>query len=158
MTITKKQTKIKHQTELNLKDIPRYARNVNEHIGALGSKVEEQLNEINKKCSELQKQENRVRKCLKKLSAGNGSKKDTDDESQRTASSNERERRNKKSSNHNHASTSENDYARNIDRIISNVMNDSESIQRIKKSSKSMDANDRDVIDVDAICRIDEGI
>ena len=121
----------------------RYAQNVNQHIGALGSKVEEQLKEINEKCSELQRQENRVRKCLKKLSAASTSKKETDNESQRTASSNEKERRLHENNALNNINTAGDDDVKNIDynRIIRNAMKSSDSNslnQNTKKSSKSM--------------------
>ena len=116
------------------------------------------MREINEKCSELQKQENRVRKCLKKLSAGSSSKKDTDNESQRTTSSKDKE-----NIEYHKGSYEDENYLQDIDynRIIKNAMKRSDSDQSIKKSSKSIisnNRNDRDIIDVDAICRIDEGI
>ena len=116
------------------------------------------MREINEKCSELQKQENRVRKCLKKLSAGSNSKKDTDNESQRTISS-----QGKEHIAYHKGCHDDNNYLQDIDynRIIKNAMKKSDSDQNIKKSSKSIisnDRNDRDIIDVDAICRINEGI
>ena len=141
----------------------RYAQDVNQNIGALGSKVEEQLKEINQKCSDLQKQENRVRKCLKKLSGGIGSKKESDNESNRTTSSNGKERHEKKGLNGNYLSSSENDYLQSIDynRIIKNAMKHSDSNPNDKKSSKSKTSTgkyDGDIIDVDAICRTDDGM
>lgn len=116
------------------------------------------MKEINEKCSELQKQENRVRKCLKKLSAGCNSKKDTDNESQRTTSSHGKEDIEYQKGSH-----EDKNYLQDIDynHIIKNAMKKSNSDQSIKKSSKSIisnNRNDRDIIDVDAICRIDEGI
>ena len=124
------------------------------------------MKEINEKCSELQRQENRVRKCLKKLSAASTSKKETDNESQRAESSNGKERRLHENAALNNINTAGDDDVQNIDynRIIRNAMKSSDSNslnQNTKKSSKFMilnDKNDRDIIDVDAICRMDEGI
>ena len=138
----------------------RYAENVNQHIGALGNKVEEQLKEINKKCSELQKQENRVRKCLKKLSAN--SRKGTDEDLQKSRISKNESHENCSNSNRSSLHASEEDYIKNIDynRIIKNAMkNCPESVkQKPSKCMTSYDLDDCNIIDVDAVCRFDEGI
>ena len=124
----------------------------------MGNKVEEQLKEINKKCSELQKQENRVRKCLKKLSAN--SRKGTDEDLQKSRTSKNESQDNVSNRNSLHAS--EEDYIRNIDysRITKNAMkNCPEPIKQTpSKCMTSYDLDDCNIIDVDAACRFDEGI
>ena len=144
-------------------NLSRYAENVNQHIGALGNKVEEQLKEINKKCSELQKQENRVRKCLKKLSAANtNSRKGTDDDIQKSRTSNNESQENNYNSNRSSLQASEEDYIRNIDYnlIIKNAMKNGPepAKQKPSKSMASYNLDDSNIIDVDAACRFDEGI
>ena len=138
----------------------RYAENVNQHIGALGNKVEEQLKEINKKCSELQKQENRVRKCLKKLSAN--SRKGTNEDLQKSRISKNEVQENVSNSNRSSLHASEEDYIRNIDynRIIKNAMKNcpDSAKQRSSNWMTSYDLHDCNIIDVDAVCRFDEGI
>ena len=139
----------------------RYAENVNQHIGALGNKVEEQLKEINQKCSDLQKQENHVRKCLKKLSANTKSKQSSNAESHKSKTS--KDQSYVKVSNGSSIQSSEEDYLKNIDyhQIIKSAMkNYPECVRKNKEnaSSKSYD-DDRDIIDVDEVCSMhDKGI
>ena len=139
----------------------RYAENVNQHIGELGSKVEEQLKEINKKCSDLQKQENRVRKCLKKLSASSNSRKGTDDDSQKYRTSHNGYQEKGITSNRNSVQASEDDFSKTIDynRIIKNAMKNYPAPlkQKPSKCMSSYDLDDGDIVDVDAVCRFDKG-
>ena len=142
----------------------RYVRSVNQHIGTLENKVEAQLNEINNKCSEIQKTESQVRKYLKKLSPNSKQKSEADLYSHGSKPSDNRSHGTKSGGKEN--SVGEDDFS-NVDynRIIKTTMKNYPNDQRfheeegltIKHTSLFPNYDDNSIIDVDAVCRFDEG-
>ena len=140
----------------------RYVRSVNQHIGTLENKVEEQLNEINNKCSEIQKTESQVRKYLKKLSSNSRQKSEADLCSHGSKPSDDRSHGIKSGGRENSVGEddfSNVDYNRIIKTAMKNYPNDSVAVQvgSTFKHTVSSNYDEQNIIDVDAVCRFDEG-
>ena len=140
----------------------RYVRSVNQHIGTLENKVEEQLNEINNKCSEIQKTESQVRKYLKKLSSNSKRKSEADLCSHGSKPSDDRSHGIKSGGRENSVGEddfSNVDYNRIIKTAMKNYPNDSVAVQvgSTFKHTVSSNYDEQNIIDVDAVCRFDEG-
>ena len=132
------------------------------HIGTSENKVEAQLNEINNKCSEIQKTESQVRKYLKKLSSNSKRKSEADLCSHGSKPSDDRSRGIKSGGRENSVGEddfSNVDYNRIIKTAMKNYPNDSVAVQvgSTFKHTVSSNYDERNIIDVDAVCRFDEG-
>ena len=132
------------------------------HIGTLENKVESQLNEINNKCSEIQKTESQVRKYLKKLSSNSKRKSEADLCSHGSKPSDDRSHGMKSGGRENSVGEddfSNVDYNRIIKTAMKNYPNDSVAVQvgSTFKHTVSSNYDERNIIDVDAVCRFDEG-
>ena len=132
------------------------------HIGTLENKVESQLNEINNKCSEIQKTESQVRKYLKKLSSNSKRKSEADLCSHGLKPSDDRSHGIKSGGRENSVGEddfSNVDYNRIIKTAMKNYPNDSVAVQvgSTFKHTVSSNYDEQNIIDVDAVCRFDEG-
>ena len=132
------------------------------HIGTLENKVESQLNEINNKCSEIQKTESQVRKYLKKLSSNSRQKSEADLCSHGSKPSDDRSHGIKSGGRENSVGEddfSNVDYNRIIKTAMKNYPNDSVAVQvgSTFKHTVSSNYDEQNIIDVDAVCRFDEG-
>ena len=132
------------------------------HIGTSENKVEAQLNEINNKCSEIQKTESQVRKYLKKLSSNSKQKSEADLYSHGSKPSDNRSHGTKSGGKENSVGEddfSNVDYNRIIKTAMKNYPNDSVAVQvgSTFKHTVSSNYDERNIIDVDAVCRFDEG-
>ena len=134
-----------------------------QQIGTLENKVEAQLKEMNNKCSELQKTENQVRKYLKKLSSNSKQKSEAHLCSHGSKPSDGRSNGIKSGGKEN--SVGEDDFS-NVDynRIIKTAMKNYPNDPRAHKKEMSTfkytissNYDDQNIIDVDAVCRFDEG-
>ena len=128
------------------------------HIGTLENKVEE----INNKCSEIQKTESQVRKYLKKLSSNSKRKSEADLCSHGSKPSDDRSHGMKSGGRENSVGEddfSNVDYNRIIKTAMKNYPNDSVAVQvgSTFKHTVSSNYDERNIIDVDAVCRFDEG-
>ena len=126
------------------------------HIGTSENKVEAQLNEINNKCSEIQKTESQVRKYLKKLSSNSKQK------SEANLCSHMATYGTKSGGKENFVGEddfSNVDYNRIIKTAMKNYPNDSVAVQvgSTFKHTVSSNYDEQNIIDVDAVCRFDEG-
>ena len=130
---------------------------MNHHIGTLENKVEAQLKEMNNKCSELQKTENQVRKYLKKLSSNSKQK------SEANLCSHMATYGTKSGGKENFVGEddfSNVDYNRIIKTAMKNYPNDPVAHKgegSPLEHTISCNYDDQDIIDVDAVCRFDEG-
>ena len=134
------------------------------HIGTSENKVEAQLNEINNKCSEIQKTESQVRKYLKKLSSNSRQKSEADLCSHGSKPSDNRSHGTNSGGKEN--SVGEDDFS-NVDynRIIKTAMKNYPNAPVAHKregppfqhTSLFPNYDDQSIIDVDAVCRFDEG-
>ena len=136
----------------------RYVRSVNQHIGTLENKVEE----INNRCSEIQKTESQVRKYLKKLSSNSRQKSEADLCSHGLKPSDDRSHGIKSGGRENSVGEddfSNVDYNRIIKTAMKNYPNDSVAVQvgSTFKHTVSSNYDEQNIIDVDAVCRFDEG-
>ena len=132
------------------------------HIGTSENKVEAQLNEINNKCSEIQKTESQVRKYLKKLSSNSKRKSEADLCSHGSKPSDDRSRGIKSGGRENSVGEddfSNVDYNRIIKTAMKNYPNDSVAVQLGSTFKHTVTSNydEQNIIDVDAVCRFDEG-
>ena len=132
------------------------------HIGTLENKVESQLNEINNKCSEIQKTESQVRKYLKKLSSNSKRKSEADLCSHGSKPTDDRSHGIKSGGRENSVGEddfSNVDYNRIIKTAMKNYPNDSVAVQvgSTFKHTVSSNYDEQNIIDVDAVCRFDEG-
>ena len=132
------------------------------HIGTLENKVESQLNEINNKCSEIQKTESQVRKYLKKLSSNSKRKSETDLCSLGSKPTDDSSHGIKSGGWENSVGEddfSNVDYNRIIKTAMKNYPNDSVAVQvgSTFKHTVSSNYDEQNIIDVDAVCRFDEG-
>ena len=128
------------------------------HIGTLENKVEE----INNKCSEIQKTESQVRKYLKKLSSNSKRKSEADLCSHGSKPSDDRSHGIKSGGRENSVGEddfSNVDYNRIIKTAMKNYPNDSVAVQvgSTFKHTVSSNYDERNIIDIDAVCRFDEG-
>ena len=128
------------------------------HIGTLENKVEE----INNKCSEIQKTESQVRKYLKKLSSNSKRKSEADLCSHGSKPSDDRSHGMKSGGRENSVGEddfSNVDYNRIIKTAMKNYPNDSVAVQvgSTFKHTVSSNYDEQNIIDVDAVCRFDEG-
>ena len=133
------------------------------HIGTSENKVEAQLNEINNKCSEIQKTESQVRKYLKKLSSNSRQKSEADLCSHGSKPSDDRSHGMKSGGRENSVGEddfSNVDYNRIIKTAMKNYPNDPVAHKREGsplEHTKPCNYDDQNIIDVDAVCRFDEG-
>ena len=128
------------------------------HIGTLENKVEE----INNKCSEIQKTESQVRKYLKKLSSNSKRKSEADLCSHGSKPTDDRSHGIKSGGRENSVGEddfSNVDYNRIIKTAMKNYPNDSVAVQvgSTFKHTVSSNYDEQNIIDVDAVCRFDEG-
>ena len=128
------------------------------HIGTLENKVEE----INNKCSEIQKTESQVRKYLKKLSSNSKRKSEADLCSHGSKPSDDRSHGVKSGGRENSVGEddfSNVDYNRIIKTAMKNYPNDSVAVQLGSTFKHTVTSNydEQNIIDVDAVCRFDEG-
>ena len=136
---------------------------MSQQIGTLENKVEAQLKEINNKCSDLQKTESQVRKYLKKLSSNSKQKSEADLCSHGSKPSDNRSHGTQSGGKENSVGEddfSNVDYNRIIKTAMKNYPNDPVAHKREVspfKHTKSCSYDDQNIIDVDAVCRFDEG-
>ena len=135
---------------------------MNQHIGTLENKVEAELKKIDNKCSELQKTESQVRKYLKKLSSNSKRKSETDLCSLGSKPTDDRSHGIKSGGRENSVGEddfSNVDYNRIIKTAMKNYPNDSVAVQvgSTFKHTVSSNYDEQNIIDVDAVCRFDEG-
>ena len=135
---------------------------MNQHIGTLENKVEAQLKKIDNKCSELQKTESQVRKYLKQLSSNSKQKSEADLCSHGSKPSDNRSHGTKPGGKENSVGEddfSNVDYNRIIKTAMKNYPNDSVAVQvgSTFKHTVSSNYDEQNIIDVDAVCRFDEG-
>ena len=128
------------------------------HIGTLENKVEE----INNKCSEIQKTESQVRKYLKKLSSNSKRKSEADLCSHGSKPSDDRSHGITSGGRENSVGEddfSNVDYNRIIKTAMKNYPNDSVAVQvgSTFKHTVTSNYDEQNIIDVDAVCRFDEG-
>ena len=140
----------------------RYVKSVKKHIGTSENKVEAQLNEINNKCSEIQKTESQVRKYLKKLSSNSRQKSEAGLCSHVSKTSDNRSHGTNSGGKENSVGEddfSNVDYNRIIKTAMKNYPNDSVAVQvgSTFKHTVSSNYDEQNIIDVDAVCRFDEG-
>ena len=130
---------------------------MSQHIGKLENKVEAQLKEINNKCSELQNTESQVRKYLKKLSSN------SKQISEANLCSRMATYGTKSGGKENFVGEddfSNVDYNRIIKTAMKNYPNDPVAHKKEEsplKHTTSCNYDDQNIIDVDAVCRFDEG-
>ena len=137
---------------------------MNHHIGTLENKVEAQLKKIDNKCSELQKTESQVRNYLKKLSSNSRQKSEAGLCSHVSKTSDNRSHGTNSGGKENSVGEddfSNVDYNRIIKTAMKNYPNDPVAHKKeappFKHTSLYPNYDDQSIIDVDAVCRFDEG-
>ena len=124
--------------------------------------MEEQLKEINEKCSKLEKRENSIRKCIKKMSSRHDITTVSDIPLPDYKMSNDNIEEMPSTNAGSRAQYLEDDCLRDIDyqKIIKGAMKDYplSSIKEADKSSKFLYDYDEDVVDVDEVIDGDKGI
>ena len=142
-----------------------------QNIDSMENNVEDQLKEINKKCLDLKKQENQVRRCLKKLSAASTKKlRNQTDRGDSKISKSISQDRISNGKGGSLADTSEEDYTKNMDfnqtikSAMKNYPPEALGTKHLKKpprhihhNNTSYDFDDHHIIDVDAACNFEEG-
>ena len=130
---------------------------MNQHIGTLENKVEAQLKKIDNKCSELQKTESQVRKYLKQLSSNSKQKSEAELWSLKPTYGT---KSGGKKISVGEDEFSNVDYNRIIKTAMKNYPNDPVAHKREGsplEHTKPCNYDDQNIIDVDAVCRFDEG-